>query len=188
MLTAGNLEGFDPVAFVDDHVWTFARRMPHIPHEYLVRGKKDCVDEDWDSFAAYIKEHGYRARWTAPNGRHMDNIYLELGEWKFWVIFPMINRERIENSTTQRLDSETDGDRPPGDGPLGVARVRFPAEWSMSREAWSGRHKVPCSAHHWRVDDRMRQSSDSDGSCSTSTARWGGGPVTGRQVRAESDA
>jgi hypothetical protein len=31
----------------------------------------------------------------------MDNTYLELGEWKFWVIFPVINRELITNSTTQ---------------------------------------------------------------------------------------
>ena len=102
-------ERFDPVAFVDDHAWTFAKTMPHIPHEYVVRGKNGC-SEDWDAFAAYIKERGYKARWTAPNGRHMDNIYLELCGWKFWVIFPVINRERLENSTTQRLDSETDAD------------------------------------------------------------------------------
>jgi hypothetical protein len=37
----------------------------------------------------------------------MDNIYFELGEWKFWVIFPVINRELITNSTTQRLEAET---------------------------------------------------------------------------------
>ena len=101
-------ERFDPVAFVEEHVWTFAKTMPHIPHEYVVRGKNGCAEGDWDAFAAYIKEHGYKARWTAPSGRHMDNVYLELGEWKFWVIFPVINRERIENSTTQRLDPETD--------------------------------------------------------------------------------
>lgn len=101
-------ERFDPMAFVEEHVWTFAKTMPQIPHEYLVRGKNGCADEDWDAFAAYIKEHGYKARWTAPSGRHMYNVYRELGEWKFWVIFPVINRERIENSTTLRLDSETD--------------------------------------------------------------------------------
>ena len=32
-------ESFDPETFVDDHVWTFAKTMPHIPHEYVVRGK-----------------------------------------------------------------------------------------------------------------------------------------------------
>ena len=41
----------------------------------------------------------------------MDNIYLEQGEWKFWVIFPVINRERIENSTTVPLDRLTLADR-----------------------------------------------------------------------------
>ena len=101
-------EEFDPKAFVEDHVWTFAKTMPHIPHEYVVRGKNGCAEGDWDAFAAHIKAHGYWARWTAPNGRHMDNVYLELGEWKFWVIPPVINRERLENSTTQRLASEAD--------------------------------------------------------------------------------
>ena len=101
-------ESFDPVAFVEEHIWTFAKTMPQIPHEYVVRGKGGCAEDDWDAFAAYINDHGYKARWTAPSGRHMDNVYLELGEWKFWVIFPVINRERIENSTTRRLDSETD--------------------------------------------------------------------------------
>ena len=36
----------------------------------------------------------------------MDNVYLELGDWKFWVMFPVINRERRANSTTERLDPE----------------------------------------------------------------------------------
>jgi hypothetical protein len=97
---------FDPVAFVEGHVWTFAKTMPLIPHEYVVRGKNGCAREDWDAFAAYVREQGYEARWTAPTGRHMDNIYLELREWKFRVISPVINRERIENSTTLRLDSD----------------------------------------------------------------------------------
>lgn len=80
-------ESFDSMAFVEDRVWTFAKTMPLVPHEYVVRGKNGCAEEDWDAFAAYIREHGYKARWTAPTGRHMDNIYLELGEWKFWVTF-----------------------------------------------------------------------------------------------------
>ena len=50
------------------------------------------------------QEHGYSASWTAPNGEVLVNTYLELGCWKYWVIFPVINRERIENSTTVRLD------------------------------------------------------------------------------------
>jgi hypothetical protein len=27
-----------------------------------------------------------------------------VGKWKYWVIFPVINRERIENSTTVPLE------------------------------------------------------------------------------------
>jgi hypothetical protein len=47
----------DPVAFVEDHAWTFAKTMPHIPHEYVDRGKNGCAEGDWDAFAAYIREH-----------------------------------------------------------------------------------------------------------------------------------
>lgn len=97
---------FDPTAFVETHEWTFAKTMAHLPHEYVVRGKNGCGEKEWDDFAAHISGHGYRARWRAPNGRHLDNTYLELGRWKYWVIFPVINRELIANSTTVRLDAE----------------------------------------------------------------------------------
>jgi hypothetical protein len=97
-------EEFDPEAFVEDHEWIFAKTMPMIPHFYVVRGKEGCAEKDWDAMAAYIKEHGYRAQWTAPNGKVMVNTYLELGEWKYWVIHPVINRERVENSTTLRIE------------------------------------------------------------------------------------
>jgi hypothetical protein len=96
----------DSEALVGDHEWIYARTMPTIPHFYVVRGKGDCAEGDWDAFAAYIKEHGYRAAWTAPNGNVMVNTYLEQGEWKYWAIYPVINRERIENSTTVRLEED----------------------------------------------------------------------------------
>lgn len=97
---------FDPEAFVEDHEWIFAKTMPTIPHFYVVRGKEGCAEKDWDAMVACIKEHGYRAQWTAPNGKVMINTYLEVGNWKYWVIFPVINRERIENSTTVRLEQD----------------------------------------------------------------------------------
>lgn len=96
-------KALDPARFVGDHTWTFAKTMPEIPHEYVVRGKNGCVEDEWDAFAAYIEQHGFRARWTAPNGHQMENVYLELGEWNFWVMFPVINRERLEISTIERL-------------------------------------------------------------------------------------
>jgi hypothetical protein len=97
---------FDPQAFVETQEWIFAKTMPTIPHFYVVRGRKGCAEEDWDAMATYIREHGYRAQWTAPNGKLMINTYLELGKWKYWVILPVINRERIENSTTVRLQED----------------------------------------------------------------------------------
>ena len=98
------------MAFVEDHAWTFAKTMPHIPHEYVVRGKNGCDDDDWDVRGLH---QGSRIRGSvdSPKRATMDNVYLELGVLKFWVIFPVINRERIENSTTQRIDQPPRGSR-----------------------------------------------------------------------------
>jgi hypothetical protein len=97
----------DPVAFVEAHRWTFAKTMADIPHEYVVRGKRGCDADAWDRMAELIRENGYWARWTAPGGRTSRiNVYLELGDHKYWVIYPVINRELKQNSTTVPLTEE----------------------------------------------------------------------------------
>ena len=94
-------ERFDPVAFVEGNVWTFAKTMSQIPHEYVVRGKKGCDAESWDRMLDYIRDHGYWARWSPPGGRvTLQNIYLELGDYKYWCNYPVINRELLAKSRT----------------------------------------------------------------------------------------
>lgn len=89
--------------------WRFAKTMPHIPHWYTVRG--ETHNEDFEAFVNCIRKHGYLARW----GRRV-NTYCELGEWKYWTMgapvaeTTIINRERLCDSTTQRLDSATEAD------------------------------------------------------------------------------
>lgn len=66
--------------------------MPTIPHEYVVRGEPEAgVPPEWhDWFAEQVQELGYEGRF---GGRTY--VYLEHGGWKFWVIDPVINRERL---------------------------------------------------------------------------------------------
>lgn len=97
-------DDFDPAVFVDRHQWILAKTMADIPHEYVVRGKNGCTPEDWDRMLEYIKEHGYWARWSPPGGRvTLTNIYLEVGDHKYWCNYPVINRELLENSQTRAM-------------------------------------------------------------------------------------
>jgi hypothetical protein len=85
-----------PEQFIDAAGWVFAETMLQIPHEYTRRGLPTAGVEpppvEWhDWFAAYIREHGYRAKF----GRRW-YTYLELGEWKYWPYGrDVINRERL---------------------------------------------------------------------------------------------
>lgn len=125
------LDAFDPAAFAEDHEWTFAKTMADIPHEYVVRGKNGCDAADWDRMVAHIKEHGCWARWTAPSGRATRlNLYLELGEFKYWVIYPVINRERLARSTTVPL--------PPAEAKDATERLGSvaPERWGWAEEGF----------------------------------------------------
>ena len=39
-----------------------------------------CAEEDWDAFAAYIKDARVQGSLDCPERAHMDNVYLELGD------------------------------------------------------------------------------------------------------------
>jgi hypothetical protein len=87
--------------------WQFATSMPEIPHEYTVRGKRTAGVEPpsvamHDAFAAQVREHGYQGRFY---GRTY--VYLELGDWKYWVIDDVINRQRMGG------DDPSDGENKP---------------------------------------------------------------------------
>ena len=82
--------------------WTFAKTMAHIPHWYVVR-EKTISAREFDAFAEHIETHGYRAIWTSPGGHRSENVYLEVGEWKYWRIGVVINRDLLGSSTVERI-------------------------------------------------------------------------------------
>jgi hypothetical protein len=72
-------KALDVEAFIDAAPWRFAKSMPHIPHEYIVRGQ--VPDEDFEAFIKLIADTGYQARW----GRYL-HTYLNIGEHKYWAM------------------------------------------------------------------------------------------------------
>lgn len=97
---------FDPRAFVESMPWRFARTMPTEPHEYVVSGK-DVDDAALDAFAAYMAEHGYRARWR----RKAPNTYCDLDGWRYWILpgrddqtVRILNRERLPGASLTAVD------------------------------------------------------------------------------------
>ena len=83
--------------------WTFAKTMPHIPHWYVVR-RKTISAEEFDAFAEHLQTHGYRAIWTSPGGHRQENTYLEIGDWKYWRIGDVINRDRLGTSFVEKVE------------------------------------------------------------------------------------
>ena len=79
----------------------FARTMPEIPHEYVVRSP--------DNEAAYmalftaIKGHGVYERWA---GRHKRYLYPGDG-WKYWAMTTELQESRVIN----RMKIEDDLER-----------------------------------------------------------------------------
>jgi hypothetical protein len=84
-------EGFDFEAWVERQLWTFAKTMPENPHEYVVRPMGQGGDRSWYSAMDFIGAHGTRQDW---HGRKV--TYLVVAEHKYWVTWPVINRQRIE--------------------------------------------------------------------------------------------
>lgn len=78
-------------SFLDRMTWTFAKTMPEIPHEYIVRDSLPADDkETFDAFRRYIHEKGYSDSFGIRT-----YTYLNLGEYKYWVIENVLNREKI---------------------------------------------------------------------------------------------
>jgi hypothetical protein len=96
----------EATAFVAKVPWTFAKTVPHMPHEYVIREWREVPTAEFDAFVNLIRERGYRAVWTHPDrGVRYTNTYLDLGEWAYWFIEPnMLNRERLEHATRERVE------------------------------------------------------------------------------------
>lgn len=74
---------------LDSAPWRFAKSMPTIPHEYVVRGRQLNV-EDFNWLKKLIDDEGYGRKW----GRRT-YLYLNVDGWKLWYAHPVINRERL---------------------------------------------------------------------------------------------
>jgi hypothetical protein len=82
--------------FVRTPPWTFARTMPHIPHEYTLRAK--APDEKlFERVVIYIRQAGYGGTFGSAA-----YTYLDIDGWKYWTMGApiedtiLINRARKE--------------------------------------------------------------------------------------------
>jgi hypothetical protein len=77
--------------FIDEVSWRFAKTMPEIPHYYIVREElsKDRI-KIFDEIEVYINKKGYRASF-----QNKTYNYLNLGDYKYWVIDNILNRAKL---------------------------------------------------------------------------------------------
>ena len=78
-------------SFLDCIAWTFAKTMPEIPHEYVVRGDLSTNGKvTFDALNRYIKKRGCSGSFGSRSYK-----YLNLGRYKYWIIENILNREKI---------------------------------------------------------------------------------------------
>jgi hypothetical protein len=66
--------------FVRASAWTFAKTMPHQPHEYTLRAK--APDEKlFERVVLYIRQVGYKANYGSAT-----YTYLDIDGWKYWTM------------------------------------------------------------------------------------------------------
>ena len=76
---------------IGQNKWIFAKTMPEIPHYYIV--KDDLSNDDkklFNEFDEYIKMNGYSRKFYSKK-----YIYLNIDDYKYWVIDNILNREKI---------------------------------------------------------------------------------------------
>ncbi len=75
---------------ISKNTWTFAKTMPETPHEYIVRNVLSKSDKKlFDDFKARIDQEGYSGKF-----RSNSYLYLNIGNYKYWVIDNILNREK----------------------------------------------------------------------------------------------
>jgi hypothetical protein len=84
-----------------------------MPHEYTVRGRatagKESPPAGWhDWFVSMIRRHGYRSVFVNPNtGKSTSYWYMHYNGWKYWAIWPVINREPLQPGSKPRKPQKT---------------------------------------------------------------------------------
>ena len=78
-------------SFIKNSKWIFAKTMPEIPHYYIVRDSLSDDDKKlFDEFDKYIEINGYSKKFYSK-----EYTYLDIDEYKYWVIDNILNRARI---------------------------------------------------------------------------------------------
>jgi len=115
---ADDAEWFDQLQFV------FAKTMPEIPHEYVIRRAESAKGPgNWDAFTTLwktIAERGVAGTFTGTDGRTRRYKYWYRGDgWRYWCMGPkwpyLINRARvegIEGNGHELLDPDRSGGGP----------------------------------------------------------------------------
>ncbi|MDO8513480.1 MAG: hypothetical protein Q7S37_03180 [bacterium] len=67
--------------FIDTVLWTFAKSMPEIPHEYIVTDNYPEKLEEINAFIAEIEKNGYTKSFYGKEYK-----YLEIDGYKYWVM------------------------------------------------------------------------------------------------------
>lgn len=83
--------------FIARQTWTFAKTMPHSPHEYVVKTKLSAADQsDFERFVLFIRAHG-----TPKKFKKAKYVHFDLDGWSYWTmgapleITTIINRHRL---------------------------------------------------------------------------------------------
>lgn len=82
--------------FIQTSQWRFAKTMPEIPHEYVVRNWRPDKEPIFERFVMLIRKRGYDAKFFDTTYR-----YLEIASWKYWTMGDpvketgLINRAKI---------------------------------------------------------------------------------------------
>jgi hypothetical protein len=88
-------------AVIDSLSFRFAKTMPEIPHEYVVRSPHN--EAAYVALFSAIMEHGVNERWEGRRKR-----YLYPGDgWKYWAMTTRLQESRVIN----RMKIEDDLER-----------------------------------------------------------------------------
>lgn len=74
--------------------WTYAKTMPHAPHEYVVRNKT-CPDDQFLRAVKLIRTLGKPRQYYGRT-----NIYLDTDDYRYWTMGDTLENTRIINRAT----------------------------------------------------------------------------------------
>lgn len=82
--------------FIAENRWTFAKSMPWLPHEYVVR-ERVRNETRFVNFVLHIREHGYAEQFGKRT-----YTYLDWGPFKYWTMGSPIEQTIIINRARKK--------------------------------------------------------------------------------------